>query len=56
MKKFESPQVNVVKFANNDVITTSSGYGGNQNNTKVDGFFNGIGIQPASDPGMDIPF
>ena len=39
MKKFESPQINVVKFMNDDVITTSSGYG-NITDSNFDDLFN----------------
>lgn len=58
MKKFESPQLNVVKFANNDVITTSGdgGYGGTETGTGVDSILNGFGVQPASTPGDEMPF
>ncbi len=36
MKKFNSPQITVVKFMNDDVITTSSGYSGNVTETDFD--------------------
>lgn len=54
MKKFESPQINVVKFMNDDVITTSTGYdaGGSFDG---DGFY-GFSLQSASDQTGDLPF
>lgn len=33
MNKFELPEINVVLFSEEEVITTSSGYGGNKNET-----------------------
>lgn len=56
MKKFESPQINVVKFMNADVITTS-GDGGYENSGDISPFNAGtFALQPASDPGNEIPF
>ena len=54
MKKFESPQINVVKFMNDDVITTSGGYdlGGDVSPFNVGTF----SLQPASTPEDEIPF
>ena len=55
MKKFDSPQINVVKFMNDDVITTSSGYSGNETNSDIGNLF-GFTTQSAADQDMDIPF
>lgn len=56
MKKFESPEINVVKFMNDDVITTSTGDGyGSGGTYEGDGFY-GFSLQPASDQGIDVPF
>ncbi|WP_294836834.1 hypothetical protein [Eubacterium sp.] len=53
MKKFESPEINVVKFMNADVITTSGGYdlGGDVSPFNLGTF----SLQSASDQGGDIP-
>lgn len=48
MKKFESPQINVVKFMNDDVITTSSGYG-NITDSNFDDLFATHPAAPAND-------
>lgn len=57
MKKFDSPQINVVKFMNDDVITTSSGGGYSGNETTADlGKLFGFTTQSAADQDMDIPF
>ena len=48
MKKFESPQINVVKFMNDDVITTSSGYG-NITDSNFDDLFAPHSAAPAND-------
>ena len=48
MKKFESPQINVVKFMNDDVITTSSGYG-NITDSNFDDLFAPHPAAPAND-------
>ncbi len=56
MKKFNSPQITVVKFMNDDVITTSSGYSGNVTETDFDNLFGGISTTAARDQGMDMPF
>lgn len=48
MKKFESPQINVVKFMNDDVITTSSGYG-NITDSNFDSLFGSHPAAPADD-------
>lgn len=48
MKKFESPQINVVKFMNDDVITTSSGYG-NITDSNFDNLFAPHSAAPAND-------
>jgi hypothetical protein len=53
MKKFSSPQINVVKFMNDDVITTSSGYSGNVTETDFD-LLGGLTTQ-AADQGIDDP-
>ncbi len=55
MKKFNSPQITVVKFMNDDVITTSSGYSGNVTETDFD-LLGGFTTTAASDQGMDMPF
>lgn len=56
MKKFESPEINVVKFMNADVITTS-GDGGYENSGDVSPFNLGtFSLQPASDQTGDLPF
>ncbi len=55
MKKFNSPQINVVKFMNDDVITTSSGYSGNVTETDFD-LLGGSSIQNASAQYEDLPF
>ena len=57
MKKFESPQINVVKFVNEDVITTSNqgGYGGNVTEGDIDSM-NIFSTQAASDQGTGFPF
>lgn len=54
MKKFESPQINVVKFMNADVITTSGGYdlGGDVSPFNAGTF----ALQSASAPEDEIPF
>lgn len=48
MKKFESPQINVVQFMNYDVITTSSGYG-NITDSNFDNLFAPHSAAPAND-------
>ncbi|WP_288527567.1 hypothetical protein [uncultured Eubacterium sp.] len=48
MKKFESPQINVVQFMNDDVITTSSGYG-NITDSNFDNLFAPHSAATASD-------
>ncbi len=48
MKKFESPQINVVKFMNDDVITTSSGYG-NITDSNFDNLFAPHSAAPEDD-------
>ncbi len=55
MKKFNSPQITVVKFMNDDVITTSSGYSGNVTETDFD-LLGSFTTTTASDQGMDMPF
>ncbi|WP_297130290.1 hypothetical protein [uncultured Eubacterium sp.] len=55
MKKFESPEINVVKFINDDVITTS-GDGGYENTGEVILGSKSFALQPASDQGIDVPF
>ena len=55
MKKFESPQINVVKFVNEDVITTSNGGYGHVTETDFD-LINTFGTQTASDQGTGFPF
>ena len=53
MKKFESPEINVVKFINDDVITTSGGY---DNTGEVILGSKSFALQPASAPEDEIPF
>lgn len=55
MKKFESPEINVVKFMNDDVITTS-GDGGYDNTGEVILGSKSFALQPASAPEDEIPF
>lgn len=56
MKKFESPQINVVKFMNDDVITTSSGGGyASGGGYDGDGFY-GFSLQSAAGQNDDIPY
>lgn len=55
MKKFNSPQITVVKFMNDDVITTSSGYSGNVTETDFD-LLGSFTTTNAADQGMDMPF
>lgn len=57
MKKFESPQINVVKFMNDDVITTSTGggYASGGRYDVNDGFF-AFSLQSAAGQNDDIPF
>ena len=56
MKKFDTPQINVVKFMDDDVITTSNpgGYSGNVTNNNLGNLF---GFTPHSATGQndDIP-
>lgn len=57
MKKFNTPEINVVKFLNDDVITTSSGEGYSNNETTGNlGNLFGFTTQAASDQNADIPF
>ena len=52
MKKFETPEIKVVMFQTNDVISTSAGEG-------YEGSAEQGGINPsasASQPAMEIPF
>lgn len=57
MKKFNTPEINVVKFLNDDVITTSSGEGYSNNETTGNlGNLFGFITQAASDQNADIPF
>ncbi|MDO4365106.1 MAG: hypothetical protein Q4C99_11325 [Clostridia bacterium] len=57
MKKFNTPEINVVKFMNEDVITTSSneGYSNNETTGNIGNLF-GFATQAASDPTGEIPF
>ena len=57
MKKFDTPQINVVKFMNDDVITTSNtgGYSGNVTNNDLSNLF-GFTTQSATDQDTDFPF
>lgn len=56
MKKFESPQINVLKFMNADVITTS-GDGGYENSGDISPFNAGtFALQPAAGQNDNIPF
>ena len=55
MKKFDTPQINVVKFMNDDVITTSNGgYSGNVTNNNHGNLF-GFTTQSATGQNDDIP-
>lgn len=56
MKKFDTPQINVVKFMNDDVITTSTtgGYSGNVTNNDLGNLF-GFTTQSATGQNDDIP-
>ncbi len=55
MKKFDTPQINVVKFMNDDVITTSNGgYSGNVTNNDLGNLF-GFTTQSATGQNDDIP-
>lgn len=51
MKEFETPEIKVVMFKTNDVISTSGGYGGNEGD--ID--WEAIPSSPASQSN-DIPF
>lgn len=42
MAKFESPEINVVLFSKAEVITTSSGYTGNENQGNHDWSYNSV--------------
>lgn len=57
VKKFNTPQINVVKFMNDDVITTSNtgGYSGNVTNNNLGDLF-GFTTQSAAGQNDDIPF
>lgn len=54
MKKFETPEIKVVMFQTNDVISTSSGegYEGSPDNVVIGSSSHGS----ASQPTMEIPF
>ena len=56
VKKFDTPQINVVKFMNDDVITTSNtgGYSGNVTNKNL-GDMIGFTTQSATGQNDDIP-
>ena len=56
VKKFDTPQINVVKFMNDDVITTSNtgGYSGNVTNNDLSNLF-GFTTQSATGQNDDIP-
>lgn len=55
VKKFDTPQINVVKFMNDDVITTSNGgYSGNVTNNNLGNLF-GFTTQSATGQNDDIP-
>lgn len=52
MKKFETPEIEVVMFKTNDVISTSTGYEG-----RVDDFvIGGSSAGSAAQPTMELPF
>lgn len=51
MKKFETPEIEVVMFKTNDVISTSTGYEGSVD----EGGWSSQGAS-ASQPAMEIPF
>lgn len=54
MKKFETPEIKVVIFKTNDVISTSSGegYEGSPDNVGIGSSSHGS----ASQPTMEVPF
>lgn len=53
MKKFETPEIKVVIFKTNDVISTSTGYEGSPDDFVIGG---SSAHGSASQPTMEIPF
>ena len=53
MKKFETPEIKVVIFKTNEVISTSIGYEGSPDDVVISGHSS---YGSASQPTMEIPF